>query len=304
MKIKLLGVPAEMLAEHSAVSEPVAKAMAEGARAGTGSDYALSITGYAGPDGEKVGLVFIGLASPDGTEVRRVQWPADRERVRAFSTNIALDMLRRKLLALRREAPMPFQVLRSASQQHSERDHGLHRGSRIHAFADARAQLHVRLHYCYVPTMRIYGGLKPDDWRHWGQFTTFKSNAPELLRRQLRTDQVIYCSPLVDPYQPAEETEAVDAANSGRIARAAAEGVRDSDSRSADCARSAQADRTCPGGPRLRVSFSLTTNREASPQAVRAALRDHRLPAEGDSGVAQRGHHDLRHARAAAAVRS
>src|ERR1700719_301852 len=61
--------------------------------------------------------------------------------------------------------------------------------------------------YCYVPTMRIYGGLKPEDWRHWGQFTTFKSNAPELLRRQLREDQIIYCSPLVDPYQPAEETE-------------------------------------------------------------------------------------------------
>jgi DNA repair photolyase len=55
--------------------------------------------------------------------------------------------------------------------------------------------------------MRIYGGLKPEDWRHWGQFTTFKNNAPELLRRQLRDDQVIYCSPLVDPYQPAEETE-------------------------------------------------------------------------------------------------
>jgi len=61
--------------------------------------------------------------------------------------------------------------------------------------------------YCYVPTMGIYGGLKPEDWRHWGQFTTFKTNAPELLRRQLRDDQVIYCSPLVDPYQPAEETE-------------------------------------------------------------------------------------------------
>ena len=61
--------------------------------------------------------------------------------------------------------------------------------------------------YCYVPTMRIYGGLKPDDWRHWGQFTTFKTNAPELLRRELRDRQVIYCSPLVDPYQPAEEAE-------------------------------------------------------------------------------------------------
>ncbi len=97
MKIRLLRVPAELIAEHSAVSEPVAKAMAEGARAGTGSDYALSITGYAGPEGEKVGLVFIGLAAPDGSEVRRVQWPADRDRVRAFSTNIALDMLRRRL---------------------------------------------------------------------------------------------------------------------------------------------------------------------------------------------------------------
>jgi nicotinamide-nucleotide amidase len=99
MKTQLLGVPAELIAEHTAVSEEVAKAMAEGARERTRSDYALSITGYAGPDGDKVGLVFIGLASPDSTEIRRVQWPADRDRVRAFSTNIALDMLRRKLLA-------------------------------------------------------------------------------------------------------------------------------------------------------------------------------------------------------------
>jgi DNA repair photolyase len=60
--------------------------------------------------------------------------------------------------------------------------------------------------YCYVPTMGIYGGLQPDDWRRWGQFTTFKSNAAELLGKQLRPNQVIYCSPLVDPYQPAEES--------------------------------------------------------------------------------------------------
>lgn len=58
--------------------------------------------------------------------------------------------------------------------------------------------------YCYVPTMGVYGGLKPDDWRRWGQFTTFKRNAPDLLRRQLRPGQIVYCSPLVDPYQPAE----------------------------------------------------------------------------------------------------
>ena len=98
MKTKLLGVPADLIAEHSAVSEPVAKAMAEGARRRTGSDYALSITGYAGPDGDQVGLVFIGLASPDGSEARRVQLPGDRERVRMFSTNTALDLLRRKLI--------------------------------------------------------------------------------------------------------------------------------------------------------------------------------------------------------------
>jgi len=60
--------------------------------------------------------------------------------------------------------------------------------------------------YCYVPTMRIYGGLQPGDWTNWGRFTTFKSNAPDLLRRALRSGQVIYCSPLVDPYQPAEES--------------------------------------------------------------------------------------------------
>ncbi len=61
--------------------------------------------------------------------------------------------------------------------------------------------------YCYVPTMRVQGGLKPEDWKRWGQFTTFKSNAPSLLEKALRPDQIIYCSPLVDPYQPAEETE-------------------------------------------------------------------------------------------------
>jgi DNA repair photolyase len=58
--------------------------------------------------------------------------------------------------------------------------------------------------YCYVPTLKIYGGLKPEDWQRWGQFTTFKANAPELLRCELRAAQSIYCSPLVDPYQPAE----------------------------------------------------------------------------------------------------
>jgi nicotinamide-nucleotide amidase len=100
MKTQLLGVPPEMLAEHGAVSEPGARAMAEGAKARTGSSYALSLTGYAGPEGANVGVVFIGLASPDGSDVRRVQLPGDRERIRAFSTNTALDVLRRKLTGI------------------------------------------------------------------------------------------------------------------------------------------------------------------------------------------------------------
>lgn len=58
--------------------------------------------------------------------------------------------------------------------------------------------------YCYVPTLGIYGGLKPEDWKRWGQFTTFKTNAAELLRRESRPQHRIYCSPLVDPYQPVE----------------------------------------------------------------------------------------------------
>ena len=61
--------------------------------------------------------------------------------------------------------------------------------------------------YCYVPTMRVQGGLQKDDWLHWGESTTFKTNAAELLARSLRPEQVIYCSPLTDPWQPAEAAQ-------------------------------------------------------------------------------------------------
>ncbi len=61
--------------------------------------------------------------------------------------------------------------------------------------------------YCYVPTLGIYGGLKREDWTHWGQFTTLKTNARERAVKELRRDQIIYCSPLVDPYQPAEREQ-------------------------------------------------------------------------------------------------
>lgn len=98
MKIQLLGVQREMLEAHTAVSAPVAKAMAEGARERTGSDYALSVTGYAGPDGVDVGAMFIGLAGPEGTEVRSLKMPGDRNRIRALTVQNSLDFLRRKLV--------------------------------------------------------------------------------------------------------------------------------------------------------------------------------------------------------------
>jgi DNA repair photolyase len=101
---------------------------------------------------------------------------------------------------------MPFEVLEAQARSILGRTSGfIAEAGFTHSLTPAR-NCTFGCSYCYVPTMRIYGGLKPDDWRHWGQFTTFKSNAPELLRRQLREHQIIYCSPLVDPYQPAEET--------------------------------------------------------------------------------------------------
>lgn len=103
-KIELLGVPEAVLAEHGAVSEPTARAMAEGAKARSNTTYALSITGVAGPGGgtpeKPVGLVFIALAAPDKTVVRKVRWPGGRDQVRQLSAMVALDMLRRSLLGL------------------------------------------------------------------------------------------------------------------------------------------------------------------------------------------------------------
>ena len=100
-KIDLLDVPPGMLAQHGAVSEEVAGAMAAGARARLGADYALSVTGVAGPDGgtpeKPVGLVYLGCAGPGGTQVRRGSFPGDRESVRTFSATSALHLLRRAL---------------------------------------------------------------------------------------------------------------------------------------------------------------------------------------------------------------
>ncbi len=101
MKINLLGVPAETLAEHGAVSRETAEAMATAARRRTASTYALSITGVAGPDGgtesAPVGTVYVGLAGPAGAQVVHRQWSGDRARIRAFTVQMALDLLRKRM---------------------------------------------------------------------------------------------------------------------------------------------------------------------------------------------------------------
>lgn len=103
-KQKFLGVEQELLAAHGAVSEPVARRMAEGARSQTGADYALSLTGIAGPGGgspeKPVGTVFIGLAGPSGTVVQRFLNPWDRLTFKHVSSQQALDLLRRCLQGL------------------------------------------------------------------------------------------------------------------------------------------------------------------------------------------------------------
>lgn len=100
-KAMLLGVAEELLETYTAVSEPVARAMAEGAKTKTGATYALSVTGYAGPDGgtpeTPVGTVFIGLAAPASTKVMRYRYGLDRSRIRALATQAALDLVRREI---------------------------------------------------------------------------------------------------------------------------------------------------------------------------------------------------------------
>jgi len=101
-KTALLGVPEALLAEHGAVSEPVARAMAEGARARFGTDYAVATTGIAGPAGgtreKPVGLVYVALADASGTESRELFFAFGRDRNRRLAAQVAMDWVRRRLL--------------------------------------------------------------------------------------------------------------------------------------------------------------------------------------------------------------
>ena len=100
-KVNLLGVPECLIAQHGAVSAECAAAMATGAIEKFGSDYAIAVTGYAGPGGgteaDPVGTVYFGYASPTGVWSRRVAIPGDRRQVKQRAVNTALDFMRRKL---------------------------------------------------------------------------------------------------------------------------------------------------------------------------------------------------------------
>ena len=104
LKERLLGVPADLLERHGAVSAEVAEAMAAGARERLGADVAVSVTGVAGPGGgtpeKPVGLVFLHVAAPGGGRAHRMQWPGDRGVVRRRATVAALHELRDHLLTL------------------------------------------------------------------------------------------------------------------------------------------------------------------------------------------------------------
>jgi nicotinamide-nucleotide amidase len=98
MKERLVGVPAALLAAHGAVSEPVARALAEGARTAGGATWGLGITGIAGPTGgtdeKPVGTVHLALAGPGGTTAAARLYRGDRERIRRQAAYEALNLLR------------------------------------------------------------------------------------------------------------------------------------------------------------------------------------------------------------------
>lgn len=106
-KQEFLGVRAETLAAHGAVSEETAREMAEGARTRTGADYAISVTGIAGPGGgtgeKPVGTVWLALAGAGGTFAKQKFNAFDRETFKCVTSQQALDMLRLELSARHRE---------------------------------------------------------------------------------------------------------------------------------------------------------------------------------------------------------
>jgi nicotinamide-nucleotide amidase len=104
-KIKFVGVRPETLAAHGAVSEAVCREMAEGARRETGADYAIAVTGIAGPTGgspeKPVGTVFIGISSTTGTVVLKNLNRYEREAFKQATSQQVLELLRRQIVDAR-----------------------------------------------------------------------------------------------------------------------------------------------------------------------------------------------------------
>jgi len=101
-KTSLLDVPEALLESEGAVSEPVVRAMAVGARARFGSDFAVATSGISGPDGgtpqKPVGLVWVAIASAEGTHADSFVFQVDRSRHRSLTAQLALDWIRRSVL--------------------------------------------------------------------------------------------------------------------------------------------------------------------------------------------------------------
>ncbi|MEK7774381.1 MAG: nicotinamide-nucleotide amidohydrolase family protein, partial [Candidatus Zixiibacteriota bacterium] len=104
IKVSALDIPRELIESYGAVSEQCASAMAEGCRKRFATNYALAITGIAGPDGgsddKPVGTTFVALAGPEKTMVRKSNFGLSRPIVRARASQAALEMLRRDLLSI------------------------------------------------------------------------------------------------------------------------------------------------------------------------------------------------------------
>ncbi len=102
LKTTLAGVPAELIAEQGAVSAPVAKALAQGIRGRTGATIGVGITGIAGPSGatenKPVGLVHIAICDPQGCDTVERTFRGDRQRIREWAAQQALDLIRRRLI--------------------------------------------------------------------------------------------------------------------------------------------------------------------------------------------------------------
>ena len=96
------GLFRQLIEKRGAVSEEVARAMAEGARKRAGSTYALATTGIAGPNGgskeKPVGTVYVALADETGTSIRKLFFPSDRETFKQLVAQFAFETLRQKLI--------------------------------------------------------------------------------------------------------------------------------------------------------------------------------------------------------------